>query len=254
MQKHLFRITQLIFLIVFSNSLMSQDSLLLVKQDSVLLQIELIKDDIKLKSDKLLLLESEARVLKARISMARNHDTSKLYPLYIQTTVKRKSNLVEKPEFPSDPIIELNKNDSIILLDSNEHYWRAKAKDIYGYINKAFVYSPTYLEMEEAKKVQDKKDIAKVTEDIEKSARLYKEKRKKRRDLLVNALGTKIGNRIVNREIWLGMSGDLARLSQGIPDDINKSVGSWGVHEQWVYNSKDLYLYFENGKLTSWQK
>ena len=39
----------------------------------------------------------------------------------------------------------------------------------------------------------------------------------------------------------------------GPPDDINRSSGSWGVHEQWVYRQKNLYLYFENGMLESWQ-
>ena len=33
--------------------------------------------------------------------------------------------------------------------------------------------------------------------------------------------------------------------------DINKTVGSWGIHEQWIYSSH--FLYFENGILTSWQ-
>ena len=37
------------------------------------------------------------------------------------------------------------------------------------------------------------------------------------------------------------------------PEDKNRSVGSWGIHEQWVYRSYDLYVYFENGILTSWQ-
>ena len=36
----------------------------------------------------------------------------------------------------------------------------------------------------------------------------------------------------------------------GKPNDINKSIGSWGVHEQWCY-SFGSYLYFENGKLTA---
>lgn len=43
----------------------------------------------------------------------------------------------------------------------------------------------------------------------------------------------------------------------GKPDDVNETVGSWGRHEQWVYNisSKEThYYYFENGILTSWQK
>ena len=38
----------------------------------------------------------------------------------------------------------------------------------------------------------------------------------------------------------------------GWPDDKNKTTGSWGIHEQWIYGEK--YLYFENGILKSWQE
>ena len=40
-------------------------------------------------------------------------------------------------------------------------------------------------------------------------------------------------------------------LSWGKPRNINRSIGKWGVHEQWVYPNR--YLYFENGILTSLQ-
>jgi len=52
------------------------------------------------------------------------------------------------------------------------------------------------------------------------------------------------------------MTDEMARESWGIPDDVNRSVDSWGVHEQWVYegaNFNNTYLYFENGILTSYQ-
>jgi hypothetical protein len=52
-------------------------------------------------------------------------------------------------------------------------------------------------------------------------------------------------------KIMIGMTKEQVIASWGNPNKINKSVGSWGVHEQWVYSSQ--YLYFENGKLTSWQ-
>ena len=52
-------------------------------------------------------------------------------------------------------------------------------------------------------------------------------------------------------KIRLGMTKEQVRLSWGQPNDINRSVGPWGIHEQWVYGSQ--YLYFENGILTSWQ-
>lgn len=49
----------------------------------------------------------------------------------------------------------------------------------------------------------------------------------------------------------MGMTKKEAELSWGKPEKVNKSVGSWGVREQWVYGYN--YLYFKNGNLTSWQ-
>ena len=47
------------------------------------------------------------------------------------------------------------------------------------------------------------------------------------------------------------MTDDMAIISLGYPKDINRTVGKWGVHEQWVYDGD--YYYFENGILTSYQ-
>jgi hypothetical protein len=65
---------------------------------------------------------------------------------------------------------------------------------------------------------------------------------------------------IDRHEILLGMTANMVRLSLGPPGHINKSVGSWGVHEQWVYEGPGSgsygydYLYFENGIVTSWDQ
>lgn len=68
---------------------------------------------------------------------------------------------------------------------------------------------------------------------------------------LVRIYGERNANRILSGEIWIGMTSEMARDSKGSPNKINKTVGNWGVHEQWVYDNK--YLYFENDVLTSWQ-
>ena len=39
--------------------------------------------------------------------------------------------------------------------------------------------------------------------------------------------------------------------SWGDPKEINRSVGSWGIHEQCIYSKG--YVYIENGFVTSWQ-
>ena len=57
---------------------------------------------------------------------------------------------------------------------------------------------------------------------------------------------------ISQHQVQIGMIREMCIMAWGRPTDINRSTGSWGVHEQWVYNSKS-FLYLENGILTSLQ-
>lgn len=68
---------------------------------------------------------------------------------------------------------------------------------------------------------------------------------------LIKRYGATDAQGILEHKFWIGMTDKMAKESLGNPDDINRSVGSWGVHEQWVYG--DTYLYFENSILTSYQ-
>jgi len=75
-------------------------------------------------------------------------------------------------------------------------------------------------------------------------------------DPLNNNWGKDIVKCIKEKKVKIGMTKYQVMVSWGKPDDINRSVGSWGTHEQWIYkrgNFKSQYLYFENGKLTSLQ-
>jgi len=59
---------------------------------------------------------------------------------------------------------------------------------------------------------------------------------------------------IREKKIFVGMSRASLLLSWGNPDRINRSVGRFGVHEQFVYGpSKAVYVYVENDYITSWQ-
>jgi hypothetical protein len=57
---------------------------------------------------------------------------------------------------------------------------------------------------------------------------------------------------VLNGQIILRMSAEDARASWGEPKNINRTVSTSGVHEQWVYGN--TYVYFEDGVLTSWQE
>jgi hypothetical protein len=62
-----------------------------------------------------------------------------------------------------------------------------------------------------------------------------------------------IKNLIFDGKVRLEMTSDQVRASWGEPNDINRSVGSWGVREQWVYRNR-YYLHFENDILKSWSE
>lgn len=80
----------------------------------------------------------------------------------------------------------------------------------------------------------------------------YKEIEKFER--LAPKYGKDIAKLMLEGRVKLGWNKQMCRESWGEPDDINRTIGSWGTHEQWVYGEYDCsYLYFENGVLTSIQ-
>lgn len=62
---------------------------------------------------------------------------------------------------------------------------------------------------------------------------------------------------VLEGNIKIGMTEEQVLASWGKPDRVNRSVGIWGVHEQWIYEVSyynQIYVYVENGKLSSWQE
>jgi len=61
--------------------------------------------------------------------------------------------------------------------------------------------------------------------------------------------------KLEEKGVSIGMSGEDVISKIGWPDRKNRSMGTWGTHEQWVYGYTytRACLYFENGVLTGWQ-
>lgn len=57
--------------------------------------------------------------------------------------------------------------------------------------------------------------------------------------------------------IMTGMSATHVRRSWGSPTKINRTTGSYGVHEQWIYDRGEIgrsqYVYLQNGIVSSIQ-
>lgn len=62
--------------------------------------------------------------------------------------------------------------------------------------------------------------------------------------------GNANGNLIIQHKVKIGFTKKMCEEAWGKPESINETVGSWGTHEQWVYDL-GCYLYFENGILTA---
>src|SRR5690606_4381562 len=108
-------------------------------------------------------------------------------------------------------------------------------------------------EKEKAEAEKQKVEAEKRREKEKAEAEKQKVEAEKRRQSLYSTFGKEIGEKLFKGYYWLGMTDEMTKASLGSPSDINRSVGSWGVHEQWVYRSRKLYLYFENGILKSYQ-
>ena len=52
----------------------------------------------------------------------------------------------------------------------------------------------------------------------------------------------------------IGMTAAIVRESLGDPDAINRTVKADTVREQWVYRNQRLYLYLDDGLLTTYQE
>jgi len=128
-----------------------------------------------------------------------------------------------------------------VKFDSVSNYLLGEYKGQSGYIHLLYFKSIP-------KEIQSQIDALKWKEAV-KRKHADKEADKAK---LIKKWGKQNAARISDGEIWIGMTDGMAEASLGKPKDINRSTFSFGVHEQWVY-PYGKYLYFENGKLKSWQ-
>jgi len=155
----------------------------------------------------------------------------------IITIVNLDAILQDKPTREGNQIIEVSAGDTILVYNEyKKPYFKVSYKNKIGFLS--------YISI----KLDDR-----LKEIVIPNYSIKNKNKKKKLDRLAKKFGKSIASRIIQGKYWLGMTKEMARNSLGSPNDINKSTGSWGNHEQWIYEKRELYLYFENGKLTSFQ-
>jgi hypothetical protein len=144
----------------------------------------------------------------------------------------------------------------IILIDSEIVQFNKNSK--YDSLNNLSIKLSDSSGIKLAKKISD---LGKYKDSLDLTRSLFQEKEQviltmisegnKNKELEIKYKKSKFKDTILNHQIKIGMTKDMIIDSWGKPEEINRTVGSWGVHEQWIYGS--TYLYVENDKLTSFQ-
>lgn len=161
-----------------------------------------------------------------------------------------KTNIVASPD-KYIVVTKLPVNSKVKVIGQTEKHFEIIYNEYTGWVNKSALVSE---EEYNRKKEQSVFDSLTNVSKAEQNEKTVLEREKNREKYLYTKYSKEIANRILQNKIWLGMTYDMALESIGQPSTKNRSVGEWGIHEQWVYSHSNLFLYFENGKLTSWQE
>ncbi|EPR73765.1 hypothetical protein ADIWIN_1227 [Winogradskyella psychrotolerans RS-3] len=146
-------------------------------------------------------------------------------------------------------ITTLIEDKEVVILDYKDDYFGVCTDSICGYMSDLWIKKNDRIkEFIKAKETEEDELKRLEKEQKLKNQRAEYAKLEKK---YIKKYGQKVYNELKQGYYWIGMNREMATISLGSPNDINRTVGSWGVHEQWVYDN--LFLYFENGKLKSYQ-
>lgn len=163
--------------------------------------------------------------------------------------------LVDEAFVLGKKLAKLQKGEEVLVCGYEDDFWIVEYEDKKGYILNAAIPRDPKLDVIKRKSLlaQHKYEEAEMVETVRLEMDKLEKEKADRRKRILDKYGSEVGEKILNGFIWIGMTSSMVIDSRGRPKDNNKSVGSWGVHEQWIYDN-NVYLYIKNGKLSSWQE
>lgn len=94
-------------------------------------------------------------------------------------------------------------------------------------------------------------EYPKETISSEKSQQMAEKARAQEIESLKNGPNSKFYEAVKTKTLMVGLPEHLLLLGWGKPEKINTTTGAWGVHKQYVYLVRMVYV--KNGVVTSWQ-
>lgn len=229
-------VTIILFLFIFN-------SISICFENSNIVKINSQIDSLKILKDKLLkqisAIENEIQICEnnKNVLLQIKFDSTKFY-----TKVKHSAPLLKKPSNLSPEITKIDNGTILELLDFNDMFFKVYYANKIGYIWQFYLEQDPSIEHFKTAK-QKENDIKKI--------KLRETLSAQKKEEILKKYGKYWGEIIAENKVKIGMTTEMVIASWGKPTDINRSIGSWGKHEQWIYNGS--YLYFEDGVLTAWQ-
>ncbi len=244
MKKGLFLLT--LVLSIFSEVAFSQTKKVLELES---LKTSLIKKVVSL-NDSITKVEKEIEALIA------NEILSKVSDSTLRGFTIKGAKLKKAPDPQEEASILFDEGKEVVILDYSDLYFGVCIGGICGYMSEIWLKKSPEIEnfilaknfeKEELKRLESERVLRQKSREIqaEKAKLLELEK------TYIKKYGEKNYSKMKQGYYWIGMNKEMATISLGSPNKVNRTVGAWGVKEQWVYNT--IYLYFENGVLTSYQ-
>ena len=225
-----------LFLILTSSIVLSQN-----------IEISILENLKKELSAEIIVLNDSIKKIELQINAIKSKEIQQMISDSTLRAIARKNARLKNKDY--EQISALIEDKEIIILDYGNDYFSVCIDSICGIMHEVWINKNDKIRKFIKAKDDEQKALKKLVRE---------QKYKKEEDELAalenkykKKYGEKFYNELKEGKFWIGMTKEMAIIALGEPDDINKTVGSWGVHEQWIYNK--LYIYFENGKLTSYQ-
>ena len=213
-------------------------------------QIKQLESSKKQISDRIILLNDSIRKIDLKINTLKSRDFQKIIADSSLVAVAKKNAKIKKvPDVMGEIILTLREDQKVVILDYHNDFFGVCVDSICGYMSESWIIGNektsefVKIKRQQELELERLKDERRIKEEDAEYAKIEKVNLKK--------YGKAVYERLKKGYYWIGMTDEMALISLGNPNSNNRSVGSWGVHEQWVY--KGMYLYFENGKLKSYQ-
>jgi hypothetical protein len=225
-----------LFLLLTSSIVLSQN-----------IEISILENLKKELSSEIIVLNDSIKKIELQINAIKSKEIQQMISDSTLRAIARKNARLKNKDY--EQISALIEDKEIIILDYGNDYFSVCIDSICGIMHEVWINKNDKIRKFIKAKDDEQKALKKLVRE---------QKYKKEEDELAalenkykKKYGEKFYNELKEGKFWIGMTKEMAIIALGEPDDINKTVGSWGVHEQWIYNK--LYIYFENGKLTSYQ-